>query len=131
MTESGKGKFIATTPAAIQVDNSKLKGDAIDFDMDAPSGEVAAVAEDGRRQPDAIDRLIDGAIGELGGLDDQLLAGFEDLIAAASSWEEVRELVAIRAGDVLATIGTGPLAEMLERAGFAAHIAGLVEAPGQ
>lgn len=83
------------------------------------------------REPDAVDDLVDGIVGQLAGLDDALLGGFEDMIAAANSMDEVRELMAIRAGDMIAAMDVTAVAQLLERAGFASRVAGLIEKPGR
>lgn len=96
---------------------------------------IAAAAElaGGRapRKPDAIDGAVAEAIGQLGGLDDALLGSFEELIAGANSMEEVQELMAIRAGDIVAGMDVTALAQLVERMGFSAMIAGMIEAPGR
>ncbi|MEO6217749.1 MAG: DUF935 domain-containing protein [Sphingomonas sp.] len=92
---------------------------------------IAAAAEHGAREPDATDLAVIEALGQMDGLDDAFLANFEQLIAGAASLEEVQELLAIRAGDVIAGMDVTAIAELGARMGFAAKIAGLVEAPGR
>ncbi|MEO7691278.1 MAG: DUF935 domain-containing protein [Sphingomonas sp.] len=92
---------------------------------------IAAATELAGRTPDAIDRAVADAIGQLGGLDDALMDKFDELLAAATTMEEVQELMAIRAGDIIAGMDVTALAQLVERMGFSAMIAGLVEAPGR
>jgi len=92
---------------------------------------VAAAAEIAPGQSDAIDLMIAEGIGQLGGLDDQLLGKFEELIASATSMEEVRELLALRAGDIIDGMDVAAMVQLGERMGFAAKIAGLVAKPGE
>ncbi len=93
------------------------------------SRQVAAAAQD--RTPDAIDALVEEALGDWQGMVDPALGSFEDLMAGATSMEEVRELIAIRAGDAIAAMDVTAIAELGARAGFAAKIAGLIEKPGR
>ena len=98
-----------------------------------PSGadrgqEVPAAAQD--RQPDAIDAMIEEALGDWEGLVDPLLGSFEELIAGATSMEEVRELLAMKVGDVIAAMDVAAITQLGERVGFAGKIAGLIEKPG-
>jgi phage gp29-like protein len=92
---------------------------------------VAAAAEIDPGQADAIDQMIAEGIGQLGGLDDQLLGKFEELIASATSMEEVRELLALRAGDIIDSMDVAAIVQLGERMGFATKIAGLVAKPGE
>lgn len=93
--------------------------------------EVAAALSDAPREPDAIDRLVEAALSDSAAMSGALLDHFDELVAAANSLEEIQELVAIRAGDVIAHMDTAAFVEQLERAGFAAKIAGMIERPGQ
>ncbi|MFB0874580.1 MULTISPECIES: DUF935 domain-containing protein [unclassified Sphingobium] len=90
---------------------------------------VAAAAQDGT--PDAIDMLVDDMLGGWEKMVDPMIAPIEDLIAAAASLEEVRELLAVRAGDTIMDMDDAAIVELGERAGFAAKIAGLIEKPGR
>ncbi|RSU57204.1 DUF935 domain-containing protein [Sphingobium yanoikuyae] len=90
---------------------------------------VSAAAQE--RKPDAIDGLIEEALTDWPELLDPMLSGFDDLMAAATSLEEVRELLAVRAGDLIAAMDNDAVVRMGERAGFAGKIAGLIEKPGQ
>ncbi|WP_448660314.1 DUF935 domain-containing protein [Sphingomonas sp. CJ99] len=91
-------------------------------------GEVAAAAQPAR-EPDAIDRMVEEALGNWEGMTGPAIEGFEAMIVAATSMEEVRELLALRAGDMIMEMDIGTIVEFGERAGFAAQIAGLVEGP--
>jgi phage gp29-like protein len=92
---------------------------------------IAAAAELDGRDPDSIDVTITAAIGDLPGLEGAFLDQFDELIASATSLDEVKELIAIRAGDILAGMDDSALVTMGERLGFSAKIAGLIEAPGR
>ncbi|MDH7971770.1 DUF935 domain-containing protein [Sphingomonas sp. AR_OL41] len=92
---------------------------------------VAAAAGIDDREADAIDMMIAEGIGQLGGLDDQLLGKFGELIAGATSLVEVRELIAMRAGDIIDGMDVAAIVQLGERMGFAAKIAGLVAKPGE
>lgn len=96
----------------------------------AGEDEIAAGGEIDDRIADPIDRLVDNAIGRLGGLDAKLMGKFDELIAGATSMEEVAEILAIAAGDIILGMDVDQLAELGARAGFATRIAGLVAKPG-
>lgn len=93
--------------------------------------ERAVAAAAAERQPDTIDHLVEEALADWPGMTDPLLGSFEAMIAAANSMEEVREILAVRAGDIIAAMDTAAIVQMGERAGFAAMIAGLIEKPGR
>ncbi|MDF7776882.1 DUF935 domain-containing protein [Sphingomonas sp. AOB5] len=99
-------------------------------DDDDADAVAAAAAAEMVREPDALDRLVDDAIGQLGGLDDALLGGFEEMIASAASLEEVRELIAVRAGEIIDRMDDSTLVTALARSSFATRVAGLIEKPG-
>lgn len=99
-----------------------------------PSGakgkaQVAAAAQD--RAPDAVDRAVEEALGDWAAMMAGALAPIEAMLEQAASMEEVRELLATRVGDLIMDMDMDAIAQMGERMGFAAKIAGLVEAPGQ
>ncbi|PTS73809.1 DUF935 domain-containing protein [Sphingomonas sp. HMWF008] len=85
---------------------------------------VAAAADLPARGDDPIDRATEDAIGQLGGLEDAVIAG-------ATSLAEVKELLALRAGDMIDAMDVAALVQLGERMGFASKIAGLVVEPGQ
>jgi phage gp29-like protein len=91
--------------------------------------EVAAAAQE--RKPDAIDTMVEEALTDWQGMVDPLLGSFDELIASATSMEEVRELLAMKAGDVIAAMDVTAIVQLGERVGFAGKIAGLVEKPGR
>jgi phage gp29-like protein len=91
--------------------------------------DVAAAAQ--ARKPDAIDTMVEEALTDWQGMVDPLLGSFDDLIAGATSMEEVRELLAMKAGDVIAAMDVTAIVQLGERVGFAGKIAGLVEKPGR
>lgn len=102
--------------------------------LKTPSGgnrkqEVAAAAQE--RKPDAVDRLVDGSLGDWEAIVASVLAPVDDLLDQASSLAEFRELLAVGAGDLILAMDTDRLVELGERAGFAAKLAGLVGEPGQ
>ncbi|AJP73160.1 phage portal protein family protein [Sphingomonas hengshuiensis] len=123
-------KFIADRAASIQVNNDGAKGEPFDLGDDEGDA-VPAAADLAPREPDAIDRLVEDALGELGGASDALFAPIAELIDAANSMEEVRELLATRVGDLIAGMDAEQIVQLGERAGFAARIAGLIEVPGK
>jgi phage gp29-like protein len=90
---------------------------------------VAAAATE--RQPDAIDTLVEEALADWPGMIDPALGSFEAMMAAANSMEEVREILAVHAGDAIAAMDVAAIAQMGERVGFSAMIAGLIEKPGR
>lgn len=90
---------------------------------------VAAAARE--READAIDTMIDAALADWPGLVDPLLGSFDDLIDGATSMEEVREILAVRAGDAIAAMDMSAIVQLGERVGFAAKMAGLIETPGR
>jgi phage gp29-like protein len=92
--------------------------------------EVPAAISSGAREPDAIDRLVDAGVEDWADMTGPMIGAFEELIAAATSMEEVRELLALRAGDAIAAMPVDRIVELGARAGFAARIAGLVEMQG-
>lgn len=98
---------------------------------DAVAAAAEVDAESARRAADAIDTVVIDAIGQMDGLADDLMTGFEELIAAANSMEEVQELMAIHAGDMVARMDIAAFAQVMERTTFAARIAGLISKPGQ
>lgn len=91
--------------------------------------EVAAAAQE--RTPDAIDRLVEGSLGDWEAIMASVLAPVDDLLDQASSLTEFRELLAVGAGDQILAMDTDRLVELGERAGFAAKLAGLIGEPGQ
>ncbi len=93
---------------------------------DIHTDEVAAAAQV-EREADAIDRLVDGALGEWPGLIAGALDPIDALIEQAASLEELRELLAVKAGDVIAAMDVAAIARMGERAGFGAKVAGLID----
>ncbi|MCW3835982.1 DUF935 domain-containing protein [Sphingomonas canadensis] len=103
----------------------------IGADPAGPAGAVAAAAQDAPREPDAIDRLVDDAIAASGGFGDAMIAGVEELISGAASLEEVREILAMRAGDALAAMPADQFTELLARSSFATRLAGLLQEPGK
>ena len=83
------------------------------------------------RAPDAMDRMVEEALGEWGAMMTRMTAPIDDLVAGAASLEEVRELLAVGAGDIIAAMDIDAIAAMAERLGFAGRIAGLIEKPGR
>lgn len=92
---------------------------------------VAAAADLAPNEPDAIDLMVGAGIGQLRGLDDQLLGKFDKLIEGATSLVEVRELLAIHAGDIIDGMDVAAIVQLGERMGFAAKIAGIIAKPGE
>jgi len=92
--------------------------------------EVPAAIRTPARKPDAIDALADAALKDWDGLAGPMVDAFDEMIAAATSMEEVRELLALRVGDIIQAMPVEGIVQMGERAGFAARIAGLTEKPG-
>lgn len=93
-----------------------------------PADEVAAAARE--REPDAIDGLVDGMLGGWQGMMGGMLKPIEQLLEQAASLEEVRELLATQAGDLVMGMDVAAIERMAERAGFAAKVAGLISKPG-
>lgn len=91
--------------------------------------DVAASVQE--RNTDAIDNLVDGALGEWPGLMSGVLDPIDALIDQASSLEEVRELLATGAGDLIMEMDVAALVRLGERVGFAGKMAGLIEKPGR
>ncbi|EQB32034.1 DUF935 domain-containing protein [Sphingobium ummariense] len=91
--------------------------------------DVAAAAQE--RKPDAIDGLVDDMLGSWEPDMDAVLAPIDELLDQAASLEEVRELLATRVGDVIMDMDVAAIAQLGERAGFAARIAGLIGKPGE
>jgi phage gp29-like protein len=95
---------------------------------DKAKDEVAAAAQE--REPDAIDGLVDGALGDWQGMMAGPLKPLHDLLEQAASLEEVQEILATQAGDIILAMDVTALTQMAERCGFAAKIAGLIGKPG-
>lgn len=83
------------------------------------------------RAPDAMDRMVEEALDDWGAMMAGMMTPIDDLVAGAASLEEVRELLAVGAGDVIAAMDIDAIAAMAERLGFAGRIAGLIEKPGR
>ncbi|CAN5361879.1 DUF935 domain-containing protein [soil metagenome] len=92
---------------------------------------VAAGAEIEAREPDAIDAAVAEALGDWAGMQGAFLDQFDTLVAGANSLEEIQELIAIRAGDMIVAMDETAFVELGARMGFAAEIAGMIEKPGR
>jgi len=98
--------------------------------QDAGADPVAASAEHSDQEPDAIDRLAEQMIAAMPELENAMMGKFEDLIASANSMAEVREILAIAAGDAIMGMDTAKFVEIAASAGFSAKIAGMIAEPG-
>jgi phage gp29-like protein len=98
--------------------------------QDASANPVAASAEHDDREPDAIDRLAEQLIAAMPELGDAMMGKFEELIQDATSMTEIREIIAIAAGDAIMGMDTDRFVEIAAGAGFSAKIAGIVAEPG-
>ncbi len=90
--------------------------------------EVPASIVEPERKLDEIDRLVDAALADWTELTGPMIGAFDEMIAAATSMDEVRELLALRAGDIIDAMPVEAIVQLGERAGFAARIAGIVGA---
>jgi hypothetical protein len=87
---------------------------------------VPAAFVEPERKSDEIDRLVEAALADWTELTGPMIGAFDEMIAAATSVDEVRELLALRAGDIIDAMPVEAIVQLGERAGFAARIAGIV-----
>jgi len=80
-------------------------------------------ADAGAREPDAIDRATETAIGDWEPMLETMLTPIDAILASASSLEDVRA----RLADAIDGMDVSAVREMMARAGFGARIAGMVE----
>lgn len=116
-------------PPLPEKDRSALLGPLKRAVRGKPDNEVAAAANE--REPDAIDVLVDGALGDWQGMMGGMIKPIEQLLEQAASLEEVRELLATQAGDMIMDMDVAAIERIAARAGFAAKVAGLISKPGQ
>lgn len=88
--------------------------------------EVPAAIVEPERKPDEVDHLVDAALADWTELTGPMIDAFDEMIAGATSLDEVRELLALRAGDIIDAMPIEAIVQLGERAGFAARIAGLI-----
>jgi phage gp29-like protein len=81
--------------------------------------------------PDAIDRAIEEELGDWESLVEPGLAPIEEVLAEARSLEDVKQVLADRAGQLIDRMDVSAVAELLARAGFGAAIAGRLDEPGR
>jgi phage gp29-like protein len=86
---------------------------------------VAAALSDRPSGPDGIDRAIDEHLDDWERLIEPMLSPVQTLIEGASSLEQVRDGLAA----AIAAMDTSAVAELIERAGFGARMAGNLENP--
>lgn len=113
----------ATSPPQAPELRSKARSSRSNGQSEA---EVPAAIVEPARKPDEIDRLVDAALADWSDLTGPMIGAFDEMIAGATSMEEVRELLALRAGDIIDAMPVEAIVQLGERAGFAARIAGIV-----
>jgi phage gp29-like protein len=92
----------------------------------APEDHAGAVAsQQGAEVTDSIDDLVDDALDGWEPLMEPLLDPIEEILANAATLDEVQA----RLADAIRDMDSTAFEELLARAGFAAHLAGEVEAP--
>jgi phage gp29-like protein len=123
-SQNGVESDLAANPRAGAPPNllQPLRGQK-DGNQSGDKAVASAIARQGQSDPDAIDVVTDEALGDWDEMFDALATPVAEMIGAAPSLEDARTALASMIGDM----DIAKFALMLERAGFAAHLAGEVD----